>query len=169
MKYKNPGLTADIVVFGFFENIIKILLIQRKNNPYKDMWAIPGGFVDYNEEIKIAAYRELEEETAIKNLELAEFKTIGTLGRDPRGRTVSVIYYTFCDGKSINPQAGDDAKNAAWFEINSLPELAFDHNEILENLKEHISFLLKKLSKEDFSAFTGLSKELAEKYQKYLN
>lgn len=167
--YKNPGLTADVVVFGFFDKKIKILLIQRGINPFKDCWAIPGGFVNYEEEILIAAKRELEEETGIKGLSLTEFKTVGKLGRDPRGRTVSVVYYTFCDGTQLKPKAADDAKNVKWFDLNKLPELAFDHDEILVKLKSHIKFLAQKLNVEDFSAFTETEKNLSEKIKAYFS
>ncbi len=92
-EYKNPALTTDIVVFSIVEKDLNVLLIKRKNEPFRDKWAIPGGFVDYDEEIYTAAERELEEETNVKNIHLEQIGTFGKVGRDPRGRTVSVVYF----------------------------------------------------------------------------
>jgi len=131
-KYKKFSLTTDILVFSRLndEKKYSVLLIKRKNDPYKNNWAIPGGFVEYDEEIDNAALRELEEETNIKNIKLKELKTFGKVGRDPRGRTVSVVYYTFINQNEHEIKAQDDAKEFGWFNLNSLPELAFDHDEI---------------------------------------
>ncbi|MEI7475220.1 MAG: NUDIX hydrolase [bacterium] len=166
-KYKNPSLTADAVVLGFFEKQLKVLLIERGNPPFKNNWAMPGGFVDYDEEIDIAANRELEEETGLKNLNLIEFKTYGTIGRDPRGRTVSVVYYSICDGSILNPIASDDAKNLDWYNLSDLPDLAFDHDMILNELIEYLKFISVKLTVDDFSQFTRTEKALAEKIKEY--
>ncbi|HBG48144.1 MAG TPA: NUDIX hydrolase [Cyanobacteria bacterium UBA9971] len=133
-EYKNPALTTDIILFSCDgEKDLKVLLIKRKYEPFKDKWAFPGGFVEYDEELETAAHRELEEETGIKDLCLKQLGTFGRVGRDPRGRTVSVVYYAFVDDASkLNVKAQDDAKDARWFNIKKLPELAFDHAEILD-------------------------------------
>lgn len=131
-KYKRINLTVDTIIFSKTAGGVKTLLIKRKNPPFKDKWAIPGGFVDYDEELDIAAKRELEEETGIKDSVLQQLYTVGTIGRDPRGRTVSVVYFAFIDSEKVNVKAGDDAKEAEWFDINNLPELAFDHKEIMD-------------------------------------
>mgnify|MGYP000745778505 CR=1 FL=1 len=89
MKYKSPKLTVDGIVLKNG----KILLIKRKNQPFEGKWALPGGFVDIDEEIDAAAYRELKEETSISEINLKQFQTFGKLGRDPRGRTISIVYY----------------------------------------------------------------------------
>ena len=96
-------------------------------------WALPGGFVEIDEDLEAGANRELEEETGLKNIALTQFKTYGTPGRDPRGRTISVVYYGFLTNKSPKIEAGDDAAEASWFDLNDLPELAFDHEEILKD------------------------------------
>ncbi len=132
-EYKNPALTTDILVFAKEQENITVLLIKRKNPPFQDKWAIPGGFVEYDEEIDDAAKRELEEETNIKGVELEQLRTFGKVGRDPRGRTVSVVYYAFIeDASKLDVKAQDDAKEVCWFSINNLPKLAFDHAEILD-------------------------------------
>ncbi len=128
-EYPRPMVTVDAVVFcKDVED--KILLIERKNEPFAGKWALPGGFLDMDEEISDAAYRELEEETGIVDVPLTEFKTYGSLGRDPRGRTISVVFIG--DVKScVAVQAGDDAARAKWFSMNQLPGLAFDHDIII--------------------------------------
>ena len=142
-EYKNPALTTDIILFSLYgeEKDLKVLLIKRKYEPFKDKWAFPGGFVEYDEELETAAHRELEEETNIKDICLKQLGTFGRVGRDPRGRTVSVVYYAYIDDSSkLNVKAQDDAKDAQWFSVKKLPELAFDHAEImgfaLENFKK---------------------------------
>ncbi|HSH52820.1 MAG TPA: NUDIX hydrolase [Bacteroidales bacterium] len=130
--YPRPAVTVDIIVFKKEKNDVQILLIERKNHPFKNMWALPGGFVDKDEDIKIAAYRELAEETSIQDIQLSQLHTFGKPGRDPRGHTVSVVYKGFLINSNQKIKAGDDAKNLQWFSINDLPDLAFDHREIIE-------------------------------------
>ena len=84
-KYPRPMVTVDIILFRFFKENLEILLIQRKNNPFKEKWALPGGFIEMNEPLLEAAKRELKEETAVDNIKLFELKTFGKPGRDPRG------------------------------------------------------------------------------------
>lgn len=131
-EYKPIALTVDTIIFSRSESGIKTLLIKRKKPPFQDKWAIPGGFINYDEELKTAAKRELEEETGLKNASLNQLHTFGRIGRDPRGRTVTVVYYAFVEAAKVKLQAGDDAKEAEWFDLNDLPELAFDHKGIIE-------------------------------------
>ena len=119
-------MTVDVVIFK--ED--KILLIQRADEPCRGQWALPGGFVDENEDLSDAAVRELLEETSLQAEKLIQLGAFGKPGRDPRGHTISIAF----KGSVKNPQdlrAADDAKAAAWFEIVNLPELAFDHKEII--------------------------------------
>ena len=143
-KYPRPMVTVDIILFRFFKENLEILLIQRKNNPFKEKWALPGGFIEMNEPLLEAAKRELKEETAVDNIKLFELKTFGKPGRDPRGRTITVLYGGIIND-SINIRAGDDAKNINWFNINKLPELAFDHNEVINVSRTKLfeQFILK--------------------------
>jgi 8-oxo-dGTP diphosphatase len=132
-KYPRPALTVDIIIKRVKNNITEILLIQRLNPPFKDSWAFPGGFVDMDETLEKAAARELYEETGIKSVELQQFKAYSDVNRDPRGRTVSVVF-TGIANNNIEIKAGDDAKNASWFNTKQLPPLAFDHNKIIMEL-----------------------------------
>lgn len=137
--YPRPAVCADIIVFTKTKSSIEILLIKRKFNPFKDHWALPGGFLDMDEELDTAAYRELEEETSITSIKLEQFRAFGKIGRDPRGRTVSVIYYGFLPETEKNMAiANSDAAEAKWYNIESLPPLAFDHEEIIKLAKESI-------------------------------
>lgn len=138
--YPRPAVTVDIIVLKNFDNHPEILLIERKNEPFKNMWALPGGFVDKDEDIETAAYRELKEETSIEDINLSQLHTFGKPGRDPRGHTISIVHIGFLKNNNQKIQAGDDAKNLQWFSVDQLPELAFDHQEIihyaLENTKK---------------------------------
>ncbi|MGG7034821.1 MAG: NUDIX domain-containing protein [Flavobacterium sp.] len=134
-------LTVDTLVFRKTENQYELLLIKRKNEPFKDCWAIPGGFVDENEDLETAAKRELLEETQIAIEKAEQLKAFGKPFRDPRFHTVTVAFYGFVPENTI-AKAADDAKEAKWFLINNLPELAFDHLEI-------INFALEKLNIEN--------------------
>ena len=131
-EYPRPALTVDCVVFGLGDEGLKVLLIQRKGEPFKGKWAIPGGFVDLDEGLEDAARRELEEETGIGDVPLEQFHTFGEVDRDPRGRTVSVAYCALVNLEEHRPRASSDAADAAWFAITETPELAFDHDLVLD-------------------------------------
>lgn len=137
-KYPRPALTVDCVIFNKPQQDLMVLLIQRKHPPFKGQWAFPGGFVDMDEELEVAAARELMEETGLKPQGLTQLHTYGTIGRDPRGRTVSVVYIGFADAENDQPKAGDDAQNAKWFSLKEIPDLAFDHYEILKHALQKI-------------------------------
>lgn len=128
-EYPRPMVTVDALVISRNEEDFEVLLIQRKNEPFKNMWALPGGFVDMEETLEHAVIRELEEETGLKDIDLKQFYTAGKPGRDPRGRNITVVYYGFTDNKNV--VAGDDAGKAGWFSLSKIPALAFDHNEII--------------------------------------
>ena len=137
-NYPRPAVTIDCLLFYKTNNQTYLLLIQRKQSPFKEKWAFPGGFVEIDENLEDAAYRELKEETGITNTTLYQFKTYGDIDRDPRGRTISVVYYGIVNPEAQTAQAGSDAKAAKWFPIDNLPELAFDHDKIIrEALEEY--------------------------------
>ncbi len=130
--YPRPSVTVDIIILKNIVSKPQLLLIERKHEPFKNKWALPGGFVDIDEEIEDAAYRELKEETFITEINLVQFRTFGKIGRDPRGRTISIVYSGILKNSTQEIKAGDDAKDLNWFCIEDLPELAFDHKEIVE-------------------------------------
>lgn len=127
MKTSKIFVTVDVIL----RKNDQILLIQRKNEPYKDHWALPGGFVEENEDLEVAAQRELQEETSISASKLSQVGAFGKPFRDPRHHTISVVYFADVP-EETEAIAADDAKEAAWFDIHNLPELAFDHQEIID-------------------------------------
>ncbi|WP_317134296.1 NUDIX hydrolase [Flavobacterium agricola] len=131
MRVSNIFLTVDIVLFKKQNTATKVLLIKRKNEPFKDCWALPGGFVDQDEDLHAAALRELEEETSIKLTALKQLGAFGTPKRDPRSHVVSVAYFAYV-ATDTTAVAQDDAKDVAWFDLENLPEIAFDHADILK-------------------------------------
>lgn len=163
-KYPHPAVTTDCVVFGFNGNNLQLLLIQRGEDPFKDDWALPGGFlkVEYkNDDIAVddsaetCAARELKEETGLNATELRQFHTFSKKGRDPRERVVTIAFYALVKSEPV--AGGSDAENARWFNvdyedkdgdddavIDNLPKLAFDHDEIIKEalkaLRESIYF-----------------------------
>jgi len=138
-KYPRPSLTVDAVVFLKEGDMLKILLIKRKHPPYEDCWALPGGFVDMDESLEVAAQRELKEETGLDNIKLTQLGTFGDVDRDPRGRTVSVVYYGETTINNCVVKGDDDAAEAKWFDINNLPELSFDHDKIVKKAVDKIN------------------------------
>ena len=129
-EYPHFGLTVDAVVFAEDGGVQKVLLIQRGKPPFQGQWALPGGYVNIDETTIHAAYRELEEETGIREIALARLDVFDAVNRDPRERTVSVAY-TGTLHKLMQPTAQDDAADARWFDISDLPPLAFDHSTII--------------------------------------
>jgi 8-oxo-dGTP diphosphatase len=125
-------VAVDLAVFRWQEGAIRILLIQRGREPFKGQWALPGGFVDMEETCAEAAARELEEETGLSNLAFQEAGVFDAPRRDPRGRTISVAYLAVVPtGHAAQARSGDDAASAEWFDVQSLPALAFDHTQVI--------------------------------------
>ncbi|MBU2951090.1 NUDIX hydrolase [Tamlana agarivorans] len=125
-------LSVDAVVFGYESGTISVLLIKRKYNPFKGKWAIPGGFVLNDESLEEAVERELREETGVQINYLEQLYTFGNPKRDPRGRIISVAYFGLVHPNAFKIYASTDAEEVHWFKINELPELSFDHKEILD-------------------------------------
>ncbi len=134
-------MTTDIIILAFSENTqqLKILLIKRKNEPFKNNWAIPGGFVDMNETVEECAKRELLEETNLSCDNLSLLTVASDPKRDPRGRTISAIFWTII-AMPKTASAGDDAAELNWFDINNIPKLAFDHDQIISYAIEQLKF-----------------------------
>lgn len=137
-NYEMPSITTDCVIFGFDGLKLNVLLIERGIEPYKGMWAFPGGFMRINETTEECAKRELEEETGLKDIFIEQLFTFSDTKRDPRGRVVSVAYFALVNGLNFKPQAGDDASKAKWFAIDEVPSLAFDHELIFRTSIQRI-------------------------------
>ena len=131
-NHPHPAVTVDGVVFGFDDADLKLLLVRRKSEPCKGAWALPGGFVEISEGLEEAARRELREETGIGELYLEQLYTFGEPKRDPRERVISVAYYALLKLSEHTVRAASDAIEVAWFPVAELPELAFDHERIVE-------------------------------------
>lgn len=127
-KYEKPSVTVDILIYTVFNQdidnyrklpnkVLEVLLIKRKDHPFKDKWAIPGGFVNINENLDEAARRELKEETNLENIYLEQLYTYGDVLRDPRSRVISCTYMSLVDRTHLNVKANDDAKDARWFDV----------------------------------------------------
>lgn len=131
-EYPRAALTVDAIVFVQDTTNRFVLLIQRGREPFKNKWALPGGFVDMNETLEQACIRELAEETGLIVKKMSQFKAYDAIDRDPRHRTISIVFSVEVENQSP-VKGGDDASRAAWFQISDLPELAFDHQQIIND------------------------------------
>ncbi len=141
--HARPALAVDCVVFGFDEDQLRVLLIQRDLPPFAGGWALPGGFVRIDETLDEAARRELHEETGVDRVYLEQLYTFGGVDRDPRERVVSVAYYALVKLSSHQVAAATDARDAAWFALDDLPPLAFDHADIIETAHRRLQGKLR--------------------------
>ena len=142
-KYPHPAVTTDCVIFGYdVREGLSVLLVQRGIDPYKGRWACPGGFLKMDEDADTGARRELMEETGFEAGSITQFGAFTEVHRDPRERVITIAYMALVRKGSV--QGGDDAADARWFPVSSVPPLAFDHDRILrialERLKEQIHF-----------------------------
>lgn len=137
-EYPRPCVTTDSLIFRKINNSWHILLIERGNNPFKGCWALPGGFVEMDEDLDAAAARELQEETHLEDIDLHQLYAFGAPDRDPRHRTITIAYWGI-DNSEKTATAGDDAANLQWFALENLPPLAFDHDKIIAKAIETIS------------------------------
>ena len=130
-KYPRPAVTGDCIVITK-EVDAKVLLIQRADEPYKGRWAFPGGFLNMDATTEQCAIRELEEETGLKVNDVHQIGAYSKVDRDPRGRTITVAYLAIIDSP-ISVLGQDDAAKAEWWPLSALPQLAFDHNDIIND------------------------------------
>ena len=138
-KYPHPSVTTDCVIFGFDGTKLQVLLVERGIEPYKGHWAFPGGFIKMEESCEEGALRELKEETGLTGAYIEQFHTFSDPNRDPRERVITVAFYALVRIQDV--KGGDDAARAAWFALDAVPQLAFDHDRILREEK----FTLKQL------------------------
>ena len=129
-KRTHRPISVDSVIFGYREGALKVALIKRNKEPFKGMWAIPGGFMEGDETVEETALRELAEETGIKNVYLESFGVFSQRGRDPRGPTITIAFFALIDSERCHLVATEDAAKAKWWPVKDFPKLAFDHNEI---------------------------------------
>jgi 8-oxo-dGTP diphosphatase len=136
-NFPRPAVTVDVVLISR-EKDPRVLLIRRKHEPFAGKWAIPGGFVNIDEPLEAAARRELAEETGLRVHKLEQLHTFGDPGRDPRGRTISVVYLAQVNPKKLKPKAADDAAEVGWHSLLRPPPLAFDHAQILAHARRRL-------------------------------
>lgn len=141
--YPHPALTVDAVIFTFSGDKLKVLLIRRVSEPFKDRWAFPGGFTEEHETVEQAVKRELEEEVSLEVGNLSQLFTASSPGRDPRGWTVSTVFTGSVNQASASVRAGDDAKEAHWIALDQKPSLAFDHEHLFLAGKNHLKNLAR--------------------------
>ena len=144
--YPRPAVTVDIILFTFGEGQLKVLLIRRKSEPFAGQWALPGGFVDMDEDLEEAAVRELLEETNVSDIYLEQLYTFGDPHRDPRTRVITVAYFALISvdqAQNLQIRGESDATEAAWWNVYALPEIAFDHATILEYAVQRLRWKLE--------------------------
>ena len=136
--YPRPSVTVDIVLLSDTGSCLQVLLIRRKNPPFRNLWALPGGFLEMDESLQESALRELHEETGISDVKLTQIGVFGNPNRDPRGRVITIAYLGILKSEQQKAVAGSDASEVAWFSTLDLPELAFDHNDIIKKALEEL-------------------------------
>ena len=142
-KYHNPAVSVDVVIFTLREDDLQVLLVQRKTPPFEGRWAIPGGFVEQDKSLEVAARRELAEETGVRDVYLEQLYTFGDPCRDPRGRVITVAYLALIPSP-LTVEPSSDASDARWWSVYGLPSrLAFDHDKVLAYALQRLRYKLE--------------------------
>ena len=140
--FPRPSVTTDCVIFGYDGKDLKLLLVERGIPPFKGMWALPGGYLQMDEDAIDGAKRELFEETGLRDAYIEQFRTFSAVDRDPRGRVITIAHLALVRISEV--KGGDDAAKAQWFPLKDVPQLAFDHDMILREamkaLRQKIHF-----------------------------
>ncbi|MBS0655497.1 MAG: NUDIX hydrolase [Verrucomicrobia bacterium] len=139
----NYPITVDSVIFGYAEGALQVALIERERDPFKGMWAIPGGFMEGDETVEETAHRELKEETGLESIYLEQFHVCSSHGRDPRGRTITVAFFALIDSDKYHMVASQDALQAKWWPAYKLPPLAFHQDEIYQKALQALRIAVK--------------------------
>jgi 8-oxo-dGTP diphosphatase len=167
---RNIAIAVDVVIFSLIDGDLKVLLVRRGSDPFKGMYAIPGGFIEPDESLESAALRILKTETSVQDVYLEQLYTFGDIERDPRARVVSVTYFALLRPDKIQVPPDSEPTGAAWHNIYNLSRLAFDHNLILEYALKRLRYKLEysavafELMPEEFTL-----RELQEAYMVILN
>lgn len=138
-EYPHPAVTTDIVIFTVRDKSLQVLLIKRGLDPFKGKWALPGGFLKMGESLDTCASRELAEEAGLEGVYLEQLYTFGAVDRDPRERVVSVAYFALIPSDNVTLHAGTDADDASWFKVDELPDLSFDHDQIIQMARSRLA------------------------------
>jgi len=146
LKYERPSLTVDVVIFALVKEDLKVLLVKRKSAPYTGVWAIPGAFVGIDESLEDAAARALAEETGVQKVYTEQLYTFGEPQRDPRMRVITVAYFALVSYAAVRHAPGRETSATQWFSVASLPDLAFDHKEILDYALTRLRYKLEYTS-----------------------
>ncbi len=142
-EHPHPAVTTDVVIFTLADDALKVLLVRRAHPPFQDQWALPGGFVEIGEDLEVCALRELEEETGVTGVFLEQLYTFGSPRRDPRERVITVAYFALVPMDRLHLRAASDAREVAWYRCDALPELAFDHADIVRMAQQRLSAKLQ--------------------------
>ena len=142
-SHPHPAVTTDVVIFTIRDGALSVLFIRRAAEPFRNQWALPGGFVDIDEDLDACALRELEEETGITGVYLEQLYTFGAPDRDPRERVITVAYYALVPSDHLHVRAASDARDVGWFRCDALPELAFDHARIVNLAQQRLAAKLE--------------------------
>lgn len=138
-----PSITVDVVIFSLFEEDLRVLLVKRKTPPFMEHWAIPGGFIRVDESLDAAASRKLAEETGVSGVYTEQLFTFGEVERDPRGRVLTVAYFALVPYDAITHQPGAYEMATGWFPLKELPDLAFDHAQIIDYALQRLRYKLE--------------------------
>ncbi|PSK94310.1 NUDIX hydrolase [Taibaiella chishuiensis] len=143
-SYKNPSLAVDLVVFGYHDRKLSVLLLNRKEEPFKNSWTLPGGFLQIEECLLQVCNRIMKTKTGLENIYLEQLYSFDEPGRDPRGRVISVAHYALVNPQRFEVVAGNMANDVQWFPVDTVPQLGFDHDQIfgqaLQRLKSKILY-----------------------------
>ena len=165
--YPRPAVTVDAVIFCLLEHELKVLLIKRKNRPFEGCYSFPGGFMDMDEPPELAVKRELAEETGLRVDDVMQVGAFGDPDRDPRHRTISIAYMSVIT-EEREVKAADDAQKACWFSLDDMPtQLAFDHEDMLQQVKVFADMYFRTAISDSAEAFF-LNQEQIDAFQNYI-
>lgn len=132
LGYEQPGVTVDLVIFTVNDDMLKVMLVKRAEEPFADSWSLPGGFLKTSESLEDAALRVLREKAGVANVYVEQLYTFGDPNRDPRARVITVTYFALIPWKDLVPSPSDKISDLMWTSVYHLPKLAFDHRKIVE-------------------------------------